>query len=141
MIALVSAFACGLVFGMGLVISGMTQPTIVLGFLDVFGAWDPTLLIVMAAALIVTVPGFWLSRQRGRTVSGDAIQWPSRTDIDRPLVAGALLFGAGWGLIGLCPGPAVVNLASLSPRIGVFVIAMVLGMGALELWRKRAAAG
>lgn len=140
MIALAAAFACGLVFGIGLVISGMTQPPKIIGFLDLFGRWDPTLAFVMAAALIVTVPGFLLARRSGKTVQGVAIQWPTRTDIDRPLMAGALMFGIGWGLIGLCPGPAVVNLASLTPRIGVFVAAMALGMVMLELWRKRVAA-
>lgn len=140
MIALAAAFACGFVFGIGLVISGMTQPQIILGFLDVFGRWDPTLLFVMAGALAVAVPGYMLARRRGRTLTGGALQWPTRTDIDRPLIVGALLFGIGWGLIGLCPGPALVNLASLSPRIGAFVAAMAFGMFLHELWRNRAAA-
>src|SRR5436190_15323306 len=122
---ILSAFLCGLVFGLGLVVSGMTDTAKVLGFLDVLaipkGAWDPTLAIVMAAALVVSVPGFWLARQRARPVLADAAAWPTRTAIDRPLIAGAALFGAGWGLVGLCPGPAIANLATLSPMVLLFV--------------------
>ena len=136
-----SAFLCGFIFGAGLVISGMTDTAKVLGFLDVLaiskGAWDPTLAIVMAAALTVSIPGFALARRRGRPVLVDVAAWPTRTAIDRPLIVGAVLFGAGWGLVGLCPGPAIANLATLSPPVLLFVAAMIAGMAAHDIWRRR----
>jgi uncharacterized membrane protein YedE/YeeE len=127
----------GLVFGTGLVISGMTQPTKVLGFLDVFGAWDPTLAFVMGGALAVALPGFWLARRRGHPLLAAHFRWPTRAEIDRPLVVGSAMFGVGWGLVGLCPGPAIVNLSSLMPQAIVFVAAMAAGMLGLDLWRGR----
>jgi uncharacterized membrane protein YedE/YeeE len=137
-----SAFLCGFIFGAGLVISGMADTAKVLGFLDVLAipnrAWDPTLVIVMAAALVVSIPGFALARQRGRPVLAEVAAWPTRTAIDPPLMFGAVLFGAGWGLVGLCPGPAIVNLATLSPRVLLFVTMMIAGMAAHDIWRKRA---
>jgi uncharacterized protein len=136
MVALAS-FACGLVFGFGLLISGMTQPAKILGFLDVLGRWDPTLLFVMVGALAVTALGYALARRRPRPVLAAHSLWPTRTDIDRPLVIGSALFGTGWGLSGLCPGPALENLASLSPRLIVFVVAMGVGMVLQDLWQKR----
>jgi uncharacterized membrane protein YedE/YeeE len=134
-----AALACGLIFGFGLAISGMTQPTKVLGFLDVLGTasgtWDPTLAFVMIGALAVAAPGYVLARRREKPVLAPASVWPSRTDLDRPLIAGAVLFGLGWGLVGLCPGPAIANLATLSPRVVAFVVAMGIGMLALDYWR------
>src|SRR3954453_12311862 len=136
-----AAFLCGFIFGAGLVVSGMTDTARVLGFLDLLaipsGGWDPTLMIVMAAALIVSIPGFVLARRRGRPVLSEAAAWPIRTAIDPPLIAGAVLFGAGWGLVGLCPGPAIANLATLSPPVLLFVAAMIAGMAAHALWRRR----
>ena len=135
-----SAFAslvCGLIFGFGLLISGMTQPDKVLGFLDIFGRWDPTLALVMAAALVVSGIGFALVRQQRRPVLAAQHLWPTPTDIDRPLVVGSLLFGMGWGLVGLCPGPALVNLASLTPSVMVFVLAMAAGMVIKDLGERR----
>ena len=134
----VASFACGLIFGFGLLISGMTQPQKVLGFLDVFGRWDPTLAFVMAAALAVSSAGFALARKRGRPALAARHLWPTRTDLDRPLAIGSVLFGIGWGLVGLCPGPALENLASLSPRVIVFVLAMIAGMIAKDLWERHA---
>jgi uncharacterized membrane protein YedE/YeeE len=137
--ATLAALACGLIFGFGLAISGMTQPAKVLGFLDVLGigsgTWDPTLAFVMAGALAVAAPGFAFARRRTRPILAAASLWPTKTAIDRPLVAGAVLFGIGWGLVGLCPGPAIANLATLSPRVGAFVAAMGIGMLALDYWR------
>lgn len=127
MLALAS-FVCGLIFGCGLLISGMTQPSKVLGFLDIFGRWDPTLAFVMAAALAISGIGFAMVQQRRRPVLAAQHLWPTRTDIDRPLVVGSVLFGIGWGLVGLCPGPALVNLAGLMPSVIVFVLAMAAGM-------------
>jgi uncharacterized protein len=125
---IVACFGCGLIFGAGLLISGMTQPEKVLGFLDIFGAWDATLAFVMAGAVAVTMAGFAVARRRGAPMLATKHLWPSRRDIDPPLVAGAALFGIGWGLVGICPGPALVNLAGFSLPIIVFVVAMTLGM-------------
>jgi uncharacterized membrane protein YedE/YeeE len=137
MALVLASLICGLVFGWGLMISGMTQPTKVLGFLDLFGEWDPTLAVVMAVALIVSSAGFALARRRAQPIFAPHSLWPTKTAIDRPLMIGSVLFGAGWGLVGLCPGPALENLATLSPRVIVFVIAMGLGMVLQDLWRKR----
>ena len=138
------AFLCGLIFGAGLVISGMNDTARVLGFLDVLalpkGGWDPTLAIVMAAALAASLPGFWLVRRRERPVLATVAVWPNETAIDRPLLGGAALFGAGWGLVGLCPGPAIANLATLSPAVLLFVAAMLAGMATHDAWRRRRAA-
>ena len=132
-----ASFFCGLIFGSGLLISGMTQPIKVLGFLDVFGRWDPTLAFVMAGALVISNGGYSLARRQSRPLLAARHLWPTRTDIDQPLIVGSLLFGIGWGLVGLCPGPALENLASLSPRVIVFVIAMIGGMGLQDLWQRR----
>lgn len=135
-----ASFVCGLIFGAGLLISGMTRPEKVLGFLDIFGPWDATLLFVMAGAVAVTSIGFAIARQRNRPIFAGAFQWPSRKDIDPELLGGAALFGVGWGLVGLCPGPALVNLAGLSLPVIVFVAAMALGMIGVDLWRASTAA-
>lgn len=133
---IIAPMLCGLIFGAGLLISGMVQPAKVLGFLDVFGAWDPSLAVVMAAALAVSVPGFRLAdRQPQPWFAGQHLR-PSRAGIDLPLVVGAALFGIGWGLVGLCPGPALESIATLSPRIFVFVAAMAAGMILHEFWSK-----
>jgi uncharacterized membrane protein YedE/YeeE len=137
MIALAS-FGCGLIFGVGLLISGMTQPAKVLGFLDVLGQWDPTLAFVMAGAVGASSLGYAIVRQTKRPALAMKHLWPTRTDIDRSLVAGSVLFGIGWGLVGLCPGPALENLASLSLPVTVFVLAMVAGMIVQDLWQSRA---
>ena len=108
-----------------------------LGFLDIFGRWDPTLAFVMAAALAVSGIGFALARQQKQPLLAARHLWPTRTDIDRPLVVGSLLFGIGWGLVGLCPGPALVNLASLMPSVVVFVLAMAAGMIIHDWWNGR----
>ncbi|AMN40398.1 YeeE/YedE family protein [Rhodoplanes sp. Z2-YC6860] len=132
-----TAFAsliCGLIFGTGLVVSGMTQPAKVLGFLDLFGHWDPTLAFVMVAALVVSAVGFGLARRQQRPLLAVQSLWPTRSGIDRSLVVGSILFGAGWGLVGLCPGPALVNLATLMPSVIVFVLAMAAGMILKDTW-------
>lgn len=134
---ILASFICGLVFGAGLLISGMTQTEKVLGFLDIFGAWDATLAFVMAGAVAVASIGFALARRRGTPILAAQSLWPTRQDIDAPLVIGATLFGIGWGLVGLCPGPALVNLAGLSLPVIVFVAAMAAGMLGFEAWDKR----
>ena len=137
-----ASLVCGFIFGWGLFISGMIRPDKVLGFLDVLaipkGNWDPSLAVVMAAALVVASLGYALARRR-TPVFETANQWPTQTAIDRPLVGGSLLFGIGWGLVGLCPGPAIENLASLSPGIVVFVVAMAVGTLAHDSWYARRA--
>jgi uncharacterized protein len=138
---MVAAAVCGLIFGWGLLISGMVQPTKVIGFLDVFGPWDPSLAVVMAAALAVSSIGFRYAASRACPVLASKSLWPAKADIDRPLVIGATLFGIGWGLVGLCPGPALENLATLSPRVIVFVVAMAFGMILHRSWQKRRAGG
>jgi uncharacterized protein len=132
-----AALMCGLIFGWGLLISGMLQPAKVLAFLDIFGAWDPSLAVVMVAALAVSSLGFELAKRRERPVLAIRSLWPPKMPIDRRLVLGSALFGAGWGLAGLCPGPALENLATGSPRIIAFVIAMAAGMVLHDLWRER----
>jgi uncharacterized protein len=134
-----ASFGCGLIFGLGLLISGMTEPDKVLGFLDVFGDWDATLAFVMAGAVAVAGAGFALARRQNAPLLAARFAWPSRSDIDAPLVVGSALFGVGWGLAGICPGPALVNLESLATPIIVFVAAMLLGMFGFELWQRRAA--
>jgi uncharacterized membrane protein YedE/YeeE len=135
-----ASLCCGLVFGLGLLISGMTEPEKVLGFLDFFGAWDATLAFVMAGAVAVAGCGFALARRQSAPLFAAKFSWPSRNDIDAPLIAGSALFGIGWGLSGNCPGPALVNLAGLTAPIIVFVAAMVLGMFGYELWQRRVVA-
>src|SRR5262245_9987222 len=131
------ALVCGFIFGWGLLISAMVQPAKVIGFLDIFGAWDPSLAVVMAAALAVSAAGFRYAKLRQRPFLATESAWPTRTDIDAPLAIGATLFGVGWGLVGLCPGPALENLATLSPRVIAFVAAMAFGMILHGLWESR----
>ena len=131
---ILASLVCGFIFGLGLLISGMTQPSKVLGFLDIFGAWDPSLALVMAAALAVSGVGVMLAQQRPQPVLAPTFDIPAKTAIDTPLVAGSALFGIGWGLVGLCPGPALENLATLSPAVIVFCVAMVAGMVAHDAW-------
>jgi uncharacterized membrane protein YedE/YeeE len=136
-----AGLACGFVFGWGLLISGMVQPAKVLAFLDLFGLWDPSLAVVMVAALLVSSLGFAVAKRQERPIFAPQSQWPSRTDIDRSFIIGAALFGAGWGLVGLCPGPALENLATLSPRVILFVAAMAAGMALHDAWQKGNLAG
>ncbi|MEL0027292.1 MAG: YeeE/YedE family protein [Perlucidibaca sp.] len=123
-----AAFLVGLLFGLGLVISGMTDPARVQGFLDLAGDWDATLMFVMGGAVLVTLPAFAWFRRLGRPVLEERFGWPSARQVDVRLIAGAAMFGAGWGLAGLCPGPALVNLATGHGGIITFCVAMVAGM-------------
>jgi uncharacterized protein len=122
------AFAAGLVFGLGLLLSGMADPARVLGFLDLAGAWNPSLAFVMIGAVPASAAGFALARRRETALLGDAVQWPAATVIDGRLIVGALLFGAGWGLAGFCPGPALVSFGAGEDKAAVFVAAMLAGM-------------
>lgn len=125
----------GTLFGAGLAVSGMVNPAKVIGFLDFAGDWDPTLGVVMASALAISVPGFALARRRRAPTLGGAFQVPSRKDIDMRLIGGAVLFGVGWGLAGFCPGPAIAALATGLWPVFVFVAAMLTG-----IWLYRALA-
>ena len=133
----IAALICGLIFGWGLLISGMVQPAKVLAFLDILGAWDPSLAVVMLAALVVAAPALRLAKRSERPILATQSFWPTKTGVDRQLVMGSLLFGIGWGLVGLCPGPALENLVTLSPRVIVFVVAMTGGMVLHDIWSQR----
>lgn len=131
--AIVSAFAAGLLFSLGLIVSQMVDPQKVLSFLDVFGNWDPSLAFVMGGAVIISAIGYRLARLRGRPVLAPKLEVPSRQSVEPRLVAGSALFGIGWGLVGLCPGPAVTALAFAPAQILVFVGSMVAGMALFRL--------
>ena len=136
----IAALFAGLVFGIGLIVSGMANPAEVLGFLDLAGPWDPSLALVMAGAIAVGLPAFALAKRRKTSVLGTPLDLPSNTAIDRRLLGGSLLFGVGWGLAGFCPGPALVALGMKEHKALVFVIAMLAGMALYELfehWRTR----
>lgn len=122
------AFVAGLLFAIGLIISGMSNPAKVLNFLDVFGSWDPSLAFVMGAALLVTIPGFYVAKKRPLTWSGLAMQIPTAKDLDRPLIVGSLMFGIGWGLVGLCPGPALVVVWTATKPALIFAASLLAGM-------------
>lgn len=124
----VSAFAAGLLFGLGLLVSGMSDPAKVLGFLDLSGHWDPSLAFVMAGAVAVSALGTLAARRRGRPLLAPRLEIPTRRDLDLPLVAGAAIFGLGWGLAGLCPGPALTLLTVAPAQAATFVAAMIAGM-------------
>ena len=127
---LLTSLLAGLIFGIGLIAGGMTDPAKVKAFLDLFGAWDPSLAFVMGGAIAVGSVGFAIARRRGVTWAGGAIDWPTFATIDRRLLVGGVLFGAGWGLGGFCPGPALVAFASgFGPALW-FVPAMLVGMWA-----------
>jgi uncharacterized membrane protein YedE/YeeE len=125
---LVAPLAAGLVFGLGLIAAGMTNPAKVLAFLDLAGAWDPSLALVMGGAIAVALVPFGWARRRGRTLAGEPLQWPAARGIDARLLLGGLLFGIGWGLAGLCPGPAIVALAAGLADVWLFVLAMLAGL-------------
>lgn len=127
------AFIVGLVFGIGLIVSGMTDPSKVLGFLDLAGNWDPSLAFVMGGAILVGLVAFRVAGKRERSLLGEPMRLPSATRIDRRLVLGSLAFGAGWGLAGYCPGPALASLASGGLKPLIFTLAMLAGMSLFEL--------
>jgi uncharacterized membrane protein YedE/YeeE len=131
--AAVFALLAGLLFGIGLIVAGMVNPAKILGFLDVAGKWDPSLALVMAGAVAVGLVAFTLARRRTVSALGLPMQPSAAQAIDLKLVGGSLVFGIGWGLAGFCPGPALVALGAGYPKAAVFVVAMLLGMGAFEL--------
>ena len=124
----ITEFFVGLLFGLGLLLSGMTDPGKVLGFLDLFGTWDPSLAFVMGGALIPSGIAWLIHRRMHAPVLAETFDVPTSRLIDRPLIGGAILFGLGWGLVGLCPGPALAALTTASWQAAIFVVAMLAGM-------------
>ena len=132
----ISEFLVGLLFGLGLILSGMTDPGKVIGFLDLFGWWDPSLALVMGGAIAVGFFAFAIAKKRTTNFFGGMLRLTTDNQIDKPLVIGSLLFGAGWGLAGFCPGPALVSMASGQPKGLIFVVAMLAGMVGFELMNR-----
>jgi uncharacterized membrane protein YedE/YeeE len=127
------ALLAGMVFGLGLIVAGMSNPAKVHGFLDLGGAWDPSLAFVMAGAISIGMLTFALARRRGRTLRGQLLHLPKTRHIDRRLIGGSFLFGIGWGLAGICPGPALVLAGTGSGKGVVFTLAMLVGMTLFEI--------
>lgn len=125
--------ASGLLFGAGLALSGMTDPRRVRGFLDIFGAWDPTLMFVMGGAVAVMAIAWHIRGGMIKPLFGEGFSLPDRTDLDARLIVGSALFGIGWGLAGLCPGPAIASLALSPAAVAPFLLAMLAGMAAQRL--------
>lgn len=134
------ALVAGAVFGIGLMVSGMADPSKVLGFLDLAGTWDPSLAFVMGGAILVGAVAFTFARKRSQSLLGLQMRMPTATQLDSRLVGGSLLFGIGWGIAGFCPGPALVALGMGEHKALVFVVAMLVGMGLFELFERRTAA-
>ncbi|QNA88698.1 YeeE/YedE family protein [Massilia sp. Dwa41.01b] len=130
---IVAALLVGLVFGLGLIVSGMTDPSKVVGFLDLAGNWDPSLAFVMGGAILVGTIAFAFAGKRERSLLGATMRLPTATQVDRRLVLGSLAFGAGWGLAGYCPGPALASLASGGMKPLIFTLAMLAGMALFEV--------
>jgi uncharacterized protein len=133
------ALLAGAIFGIGLIVSGMADPRKVTGFLDLAGAWDPSLAFVMGGAIAVGALAFSFMRRRKASLLGLQLKMPTSTQLDRPLIAGNLLFGIGWGIAGFCPGPALVALGMGETKAAVFVAAMLAGIGLFELLKRRGA--
>jgi uncharacterized protein len=128
-----SSFIVGLIFGIGLILAGMTNPAKVIGFLDITGTWDPSLAFVMGGGILVAIVAFRFAKKRTVNFLGGAMRMPTSDMIDKRLVIGSLLFGAGWGMAGFCPGPALTSMGSGNPKAVIFVIAMIVGMALFEL--------
>ena len=133
------AFVTGTIFGIGLILSGMTDPSKVIGFLDLAGHWDPSLAFVMGGAILVGVVAFRFARGREKSLLGDVMRLPTSSQIDSRLVLGSLAFGTGWGLAGYCPGPALVSVAQGGAQPLIFVAAMLAGMVIYEIQDRLAA--
>ena len=129
---LFSQYAIGVLFGWGLIISGMSNPEKILGFLDLTGLWDPSLIFVMLGAVLVGLAGFYVASKRTEAFFGGALHIPARKEITKPLIVGSLIFGAGWGIAGFCPGPALVAVGAGHLKALIFVIAMLVGMEICE---------
>ena len=136
-----ASLLAGLIFGLGLIVSGMANPAKVLGFLDLAGRWDPSLAFVMGGAIAVGLVAFRFARRRTSSFFGEAMRLPTGNRVDRRLLTGSVLFGVGWGIAGFCPGPALVALGMGETKAVLFVAAMLVGMGLFEVfeWRARLA--
>ncbi len=134
------AFISGLLFGLGVLLSGMTDPDKVLGFLNIAGAWDPSLLLVLVTAVLVAFVPMQLAQRRSTSLLGEPIAFPDTRSITTRLILGSVVFGVGWGMTGLCPGPSLAALATLHPALWLFFASMVVGMVGFELWQRAAAA-
>jgi hypothetical protein len=132
-----NAFLVGLLFGLGLIISGMANPAKVIGFLDLAGAWDPSLAFVMGGAILIGSGGFAIAKKLRRSLLGAPMHLPTATKLDKGLLIGSLIFGIGWGLAGFCPGPAVVSAATGQPKAWVFVVSMLAGMALYVVLARR----
>ena len=138
MAIVIFALLSGILFGIGLTISRMIDPSKVIGFLDLFGSWDPSLAFVIGGALLVTVPAFIIAKKRDKTLFNTNLTLPSKTNIDTPLIIGAVLFGLGWGLGGFCPGPGISSLSFGLEKPMIFVVAMTSGMLGFNMFSNKA---
>jgi uncharacterized membrane protein YedE/YeeE len=134
---ILTSLLAGLIFGVGLIVSGMANPAKVLGFLDLAGSWDPSLAFVMGGAIGVGLVSFAIAKRRTVSFLGELMRMPTSRDIDRRLIVGSALFGIGWGIAGFCPGPALASLGTGNPKAIMFVLSMVAGMGIFELLEMR----
>ncbi|MGZ5599873.1 MAG: DUF6691 family protein [Methylobacter sp.] len=133
----INAFFVGLWFGLGLIVSGMTNPAKVIGFLDLAGNWDPSLAFVMAGAILIGAGAFAIAKKRQRSLLGAPMQLSSVTGLDKGLIIGSLVFGIGWGLSGFCPGPAVVTATAGQPKAWIFFVSMLAGMALYSMIERR----
>ncbi|MGZ5006349.1 MAG: DUF6691 family protein [Methylobacter sp.] len=133
----INAFIVGLLFGLGLIISGMTNPAKVIGFLDLAGDWDPSLAFVMGGAILIGAGAFTIAKKRQRSLLGEPMRLSSVTGLDKGLIIGSLVFGIGWGLSGFCPGPAVVTAAAGQGKALIFVVSMLAGMALYGIIERR----
>lgn len=131
------SWLAGLIFGIGLMISGMTNPAKVLGFLDITGVWDPSLVFVMVGGIVIASIGFLVAKKRTQSFLGLQMRVPTGKKIDSPLILGGAIFGLGWGIAGICPGPALVLVGGGVFKGVIFVVAMLLGMAIFEVWNRR----
>ena len=134
MISILSALVAGLIFGLGLILSGMGNPAKVQNFLDFFGTWDPSLAFVMIGAIAVAFVAFMFAKRRKTALLGEPMQLPTSSAIDARLLIGSAMFGIGWGLAGFCPGPALMNLLTMHSEVVIFVAAMIVGMLLEQTW-------
>ncbi len=132
-----NAFLVGLIFGFGLIVSGMANPAKVIGFLDLAGAWDPSLAFVMGGAISIGAGAFTIAKKRQRSLLGEPMRLPNATELDKNLLGGSLVFGIGWGLSGFCPGPAVVSAAAGQPKALIFIVSMLAGMALYKVIKRQ----
>lgn len=131
-----TALLAGIIFGLGLILSGMSNPEKVLGFLDIAGNWDPSLGLVMGGAIAITLPAFLLLKKRKSSFLSQTMQWPTRTDVDKRLIVGSVLFGIGWGIAGFCPGPALLSISTGTIEALIFFASMLAGMALFKFYER-----